>query len=69
MKKMDLYIGELLSLLRLRSKRIQRTIAWEHFVFTKNQMQGLKKDIQETRNVLDAIEAEAQEICYQSAAK
>ena len=69
MKKMDLYIGELLSLLRLRSKMIQRTIAWEHFVFTKKQMQGLKKDIQETRNVLDAIEAEAQEICDQSAAK
>lgn len=69
MKKMDLYIGELLSLLRFRTKTIQRTIEWKHFVFAKNQMQRLKDDIQETRNVLDAIEAEAQEICDQNADK
>lgn len=46
MKKMDLYIGELLSLLRFRTKTIQRTIEWKHFVFAKNQMQRLKDDIQ-----------------------
>lgn len=67
MQRIDIDIGELLSLLKRRSKGIEKTVDWKYFEFTQKDVDRLKERIKETHVVLDAIETEAQKICDERA--
>lgn len=69
MQRIDMDIGELLSLLKRRSKGIEKTVDWKYFEFTQEDVDRLKERIKETYVVLDAIETEAQKICDERAKK
>ena len=69
MQKIDMNIGELLSLLKRRSKRIEKTIDSKYFEFNQKGADRLKGQIKEIHTLLDAIETEVLEICDERAKK